>query len=55
MNGPNPLSLADIEAWSRLTGHLIRREEVEIIRQMDAAFLKANAKEQAEAMDRARR
>lgn len=55
MNGPNPLSLADIEAWSRLTGHVVRREEVEIIRQMDAAYLKAVAKEQAEAMERSRK
>lgn len=47
-NGPQPLSLSDIVLWSTLTGTIIRREEVAIIRDMDAAYLDVIAKEQAE-------
>lgn len=53
-NGPNPLSMTEISNWSALTGTIIRREEVSIIRDMDAAYLSAIAKEQAEASERAR-
>lgn len=53
-NGPDPIALSDIAAWSSLTGNIIRREEIEIIRRMDAAFLRAIAREQAEAAERAR-
>ncbi|MGB3898193.1 MAG: hypothetical protein WA973_06530 [Mesorhizobium sp.] len=53
-NGPNPLALSDIAAWAALTGVVIRREEVSIIRNLDAAYLSAFAKEQAEAAERAK-
>lgn len=48
MIGPNPLALSDILAWSSLTGTIMRREEVGIIRDMDAAYLDTISKEQAE-------
>lgn len=36
--------MLDIEAWSRVTGNILLREEVTIIRRMDLAYLKAVAK-----------
>lgn len=45
-NSPNPISLTDIANWSLLTGTIIRREEVSIIRAMDSAYLTALAEEQ---------
>lgn len=53
-SGPNPLSLTDIANWTALSGNLITPDEVSIIRAMDAAFLAAMAKEQAEAEERAK-
>lgn len=40
-SGPNPLTLNEMEAWSRMTGNFVRREEFEVLRGMDGAFLKA--------------
>ncbi|WP_011580569.1 MULTISPECIES: phage tail assembly chaperone [Chelativorans] len=53
-SGPNPISYSEIADWAELTGNLIRRVEIAIIRKMDAAFLSANAVEQAEAAERAK-
>jgi hypothetical protein len=47
--------MTEISNWSSLTGTIIRREEISIIRDMDAAYLSAIAKEQAEASERAKR
>lgn len=41
VNGPNPLTLHDIEAWMRVTGNILRREEVMVLRRMDFAFMQA--------------
>lgn len=40
-NGPNPLSFSDYANWQKLTGHLITREELNILRELDQAYLKA--------------
>lgn len=53
-NGPNPLSMTEIANWSALTGTVIRREEIAIIRAMDGEYLSSAAKEQAEATERAK-
>lgn len=53
-SGPNPISFSEIADWAALTGNLIRQDEIAIIRKMDAAYLAANAAEQAEAAERAR-
>lgn len=47
MNGPNPLSLQDISLWIEFTGAMPTREEVSILREMDATFLNALAQERA--------
>jgi len=38
---PNPISLVEIESWSRLRREPIRPFELEILQALDAAFLKA--------------
>lgn len=45
MNGPQPLTYAEIACWSRLTGEILIREEITIITDMDDAYLDALAKE----------
>jgi len=45
-SGPCPISFRDIEAWASLTGEILLREEVAILRQMDAAYLDAISKAQ---------
>jgi hypothetical protein len=37
--GPDPIRLTDIAAWSNLTGNILLREEVTILRRLDVAFL----------------
>ncbi|WP_438820606.1 phage tail assembly chaperone [Aminobacter carboxidus] len=54
-SGPNPLSMTEIANWSELTGTVIRREEISILRAMDGAFMSAIAKEQSEASERSTR
>lgn len=39
--GPNPISYSEIEAMSRTTGIPVSSWEVDVIRQMDMAFLVA--------------
>ena len=39
MSGPLPLSYAEIQAWLGLTGEVVSREEIAILRQMDAGFM----------------
>ncbi|WP_435371434.1 phage tail assembly chaperone [Mesorhizobium liriopis] len=51
-DGPQPLSFTDIANWSALTGTILLREELGILRQMDAAFLSAHAIEREEARER---
>ncbi|WP_425358759.1 phage tail assembly chaperone [Aminobacter aminovorans] len=51
-SGPNPLSMTEIANWSTLTGTVVRREELSILRAMDGAFMSAIAKEQAEVTER---
>ncbi|MFD2235942.1 phage tail assembly chaperone [Aureimonas populi] len=52
MNGPDPIAFADIAAWVRLTGTIIRRDELTILRQMDAAYRSAVSEEHADARRR---
>ncbi|MGU3496346.1 hypothetical protein ACLBXM_20080 [Xanthobacteraceae bacterium A53D] len=51
-NGPCALSLTDIANWSQLTGEIVTREEVAILRQMDAAYLSACAEERRASEER---
>ena len=53
-NGPNPMSLTDIANWSAMTGNQLLREEVAIIRQIDAAYVEAVGVEMMERMERAK-
>lgn len=41
--GPDAIRLTDITAWSSLTGNLLLREEVAILRRLDFAFLQTLA------------
>jgi hypothetical protein len=41
--GPNPLTWADFQAWSQLTGIVLRPVEVQLLRVLDRAYLKAMA------------
>jgi hypothetical protein len=45
--GLEPLGYLDIDAWSRLTGALIRPAEVHLIKAIDGAWLKIMAKKAA--------
>jgi hypothetical protein len=51
-NGPDPITYSDIEVWSRLTGNILLREEIAIIRQMDDAFLSSLTEEYREQRER---
>lgn len=42
--GPNPISYAEMEAWSRLTRWPLAYWEVTALRQLDEAYLTAQAK-----------
>ncbi|WP_199190448.1 hypothetical protein [Nitratireductor sp. StC3] len=46
--------MTEIAAWSAVSGNLVNRDEVVILRAMDAAFMAATAVEQAEAAERAK-
>ncbi|MDE3874601.1 hypothetical protein I7G55_10830 [Sinorhizobium meliloti] len=37
-SGPVPISNVEIAAWCHLTGNVVRREEVSILRSMDVRF-----------------
>jgi hypothetical protein len=54
LNGPQPLSMTELSNWIALTGTVVRREEIAVIREMDAAYLAAVAREQEEMADRTR-
>ncbi|TPM39582.1 hypothetical protein [Mesorhizobium sp. B2-3-4] len=41
--GPDPIRLTDISAWSSLTGNMLLREEIGILRRLDFAFLQTLA------------
>ena len=44
MSGYLPLSALEMKAWESMTGNIVRREEWQILREMDQAFLRsANA------------
>jgi len=45
MGDGEPLSFTEIEAWVRLTGTVIRREEVRILMTIDRAYLHAKGEE----------
>lgn len=44
MNGPLALPIQEIKAWCEMTGTIMRREELAVIRDMDRAYLVATAK-----------
>ncbi|KQY78654.1 hypothetical protein ASD52_02065 [Ensifer sp. Root142] len=37
-SGPVPVSNLELMAWCQVTGNIIRREEIGIVRAMDASF-----------------
>ncbi|MER8806025.1 hypothetical protein NKH65_03840 [Mesorhizobium australicum] len=41
--GPDPIRLPDIAAWSSLTGNILLREEIGILRRLDFAFVQTLA------------
>lgn len=50
--GPQPLSYAEIDAWIRRGGVIVRDEEVRILLDMDDAYLSADAEESRAERDR---
>ena len=44
-NGPQAISYPEIDAWSRITGELLLREEVGILIRMDDGYRQALAEE----------
>jgi len=54
MNSPNPISFLEIDSFSRITGNIIRPEEVEAICTMDSAYLEALNKRRKEIDDKNR-
>lgn len=52
LDGDLPLSLSDMEAWQRLTGTIVLREEWAILRAIDAAFISESRQIAAEERDR---
>ncbi len=52
-SGPEAITYGELGEWQRLTRTAVRPEEVEILMQMDDAFLSEVRKEQAEARERA--
>lgn len=52
-SGPEALSFAEIGEWQRLTGTAALPEEVEMLMQMDDAYLAEVRREQADAQARA--
>lgn len=51
-NGPQPLSYLQLDAWQRLTGEIVRREEIKILLDMDRVYLSALRQERAEQQER---
>ncbi len=45
MSGPQPISYVEIDAWSRLTGETVTREELAVLIQMDDGYRLALAEE----------
>jgi hypothetical protein len=45
MNGPQAITFTEIEAWSRLTGERLLREEITILIRMDDGYRQALAEE----------
>ena len=39
MNGPNPLTWADIDAWARLSGWPVKSHQIAVLRAMDAVWI----------------
>jgi hypothetical protein len=52
MNGPNPISYTELEAWARMTCTVLEPEEVDALRSMDRAFMQAYAREMADQQKR---
>ena len=48
-SGPAPLSNLEILAWVQLTGNLLRREEIAVLKAMDGRYCQA-VEEEAEAI-----
>lgn len=49
MNGLAPVTYATVESWARLTGTIVRPEEVRALVQLDAALIAAAQDEQPKA------
>lgn len=53
-SGPEALTYAEVGDWQRLTGTQVRPEEVEMLMQMDNAFLAEVRKEERARLERQR-
>ncbi|MDE1991657.1 MAG: hypothetical protein KGI75_04105 [Rhizobiaceae bacterium] len=40
-SGPSPISNLEMLAWVQLTGNLLRREEIAVLKAMDASYCQA--------------
>ena len=45
MNGPDPISYLEIDAWEKKTGKIVHPFEVKIIKDLDAAYINFSHKE----------
>jgi hypothetical protein len=45
--GPNPISYAEIAAWSKLSGNRPNKHEVKMLRELDRVYLEVDAKSAA--------
>jgi hypothetical protein len=54
INGGNPLSYIDMDAWMRVTGNRLDQWEVEAVMRIDKAWLKASKDDEEESADGSR-
>lgn len=52
MSGPEPMGYGDIETFSRVTGEILMREEIDLLLAMDDAYLAAVNEEHDQARKR---
>jgi hypothetical protein len=51
INGVNPISYTDMDAWMRVTGNRLDQWEVEAVMRIDKAWLKASKDDEEEYAD----
>lgn len=51
-DGPQALRMADIESWNRMSGSMMRSDELDVLLAMDGAYREAQAVEESEQRER---